>query len=249
MARILSVEVSLENQKMSAREALEIRHALEDKIEEAGVGKIVGGGCMADGSSIDFDLATKDPEDAEALVKDLLAHADLLRYAELTWQEEEIDDEDLEEAESESQRGYIHNACENTTFVTDDTFKAVADPLPGCVSTFCSHCAKQFPVADYQWADTGENLADYYRRHQEKVSGLGKLWISRWFGLGVPAAVAIGMATLGIWLLVRGSGFLGVLVLMFGFTMLPLAAIIGWRMGCQAILKSALGVSDPRELK
>jgi hypothetical protein len=82
MAKTLWVEISLTDQGLTGVEALEVRHALEEQIEDAGIGDIVGGGCMTDGSACDFEIEADDLDAVEAFLRDLLAHADLLDAAE-----------------------------------------------------------------------------------------------------------------------------------------------------------------------
>ena len=81
MAQLISVEISLASQGLSGVEALEVRNALEEQIENAGVGEVVGGGCATDGSSCDFEVEADDLEAAEAFLRELLEHVDLLDAA------------------------------------------------------------------------------------------------------------------------------------------------------------------------
>jgi hypothetical protein len=78
MSGKLWVEISLAGQGLSGTEALEVRDALEEQIEIAEVGEIVGGGCSTDGSSCDFELQSDDLDAAEEYLRGLLGHADLL---------------------------------------------------------------------------------------------------------------------------------------------------------------------------
>lgn len=78
MADKLWVEISLAGHGLSGIEALEVRNALEEQIEIAEVGEIVGGGCSTDGGSCDFELQSDDLDAAEEYLRGLLAHAELL---------------------------------------------------------------------------------------------------------------------------------------------------------------------------
>lgn len=78
MTTTIWVEISLASQGLSGIEAFEVRNALEEQIENAGIGEVVGGGCAIDGSSCDFEVRADDPTAAEEFLRDLLTHADLL---------------------------------------------------------------------------------------------------------------------------------------------------------------------------
>jgi hypothetical protein len=81
MAGSIGVEISLADQGLSGAEALEIRSALEDQIESAGIGEIVGGGCATDGSGCDFEVKANDIQAAEEFLRGLLEHCGLLDAA------------------------------------------------------------------------------------------------------------------------------------------------------------------------
>lgn len=78
MAKTLWIEISLAGQGLSGAEALEVRNAIEEQIEDVGIGEIVGGGCATDGSSCDFQLSASDLKAAEKELRKFLAHVDLL---------------------------------------------------------------------------------------------------------------------------------------------------------------------------
>jgi hypothetical protein len=78
MAKTLWVEISLAGQGLSASDALEVRNAIEEQIEDCDIGEVVGGGCATDGSGCDFELSAPDLKAAEKELKKLLAHAGLL---------------------------------------------------------------------------------------------------------------------------------------------------------------------------
>ena len=71
------IQISLTDQDVSGGEAVEIRHAIEDQIEAAGIGEITGGGTQVDGSAIDFQLKVDDPEAAKTFLDAFLDHCDL----------------------------------------------------------------------------------------------------------------------------------------------------------------------------
>jgi len=84
MADTLNVEISLAGQGLSGPEALEFRNALEEQIDNAGVGEVVGGGCATDGSSVDFEVQSDDLDAAEEFLRGLLAHVELLEATTIT---------------------------------------------------------------------------------------------------------------------------------------------------------------------
>jgi len=78
MPSTIWVEISLASQGLSGAEALEVRNALEEQIEDAGIGEVVGGGCATDGSGCDFELTADDLDAAEQELRQFLSHVDLL---------------------------------------------------------------------------------------------------------------------------------------------------------------------------
>ncbi len=78
MSKTLYLAISLEGQGLSGPEAYEVRSALEDQIDDSGLGEVVGGGCATDGSAVDIDIETDDFDALEEFLRDLLGHAELL---------------------------------------------------------------------------------------------------------------------------------------------------------------------------
>ena len=71
------IEISLADQGLSGAEALEVRHAIEDQVEAAGVGDVIGGGCNVDGSAIDIEVEVEDADAAKSFFDEFLKHCDL----------------------------------------------------------------------------------------------------------------------------------------------------------------------------
>ena len=71
------MEISLADQNMSGSEALQVRHAIEDQIEAAGIGEVIGGGCNVDGTGIDIELEVEDAEAAREFFDAFLDHCEL----------------------------------------------------------------------------------------------------------------------------------------------------------------------------
>lgn len=78
MTATIWVEISLASHGLSGAEAFEIRNALEEQIENAGIGEVVGGGCATDGAACDLEVSSDDLDAAEKGLRDLLSHAGLL---------------------------------------------------------------------------------------------------------------------------------------------------------------------------
>lgn len=78
------IEISLADQDLSGGEAVEVRHAMEDQIEAAGIGEVTGGGAQVDGSAIDIQLAVDDPEAAKEFLDEFLEHCELTENTTIT---------------------------------------------------------------------------------------------------------------------------------------------------------------------
>lgn len=77
MLQTLVLVISLEDQGLDAAQALEIRNALEDQIEDNTDAEVVAGGARTDGAEIDLQLTTADTATTMAFIQGLLAHAGL----------------------------------------------------------------------------------------------------------------------------------------------------------------------------
>src|SRR5687767_4346201 len=61
-------------------------------------------------------------------------------------------------------RAYTHSSCGNNTIVDDWAFAAICDPYYTTSGTICSACSRPFPLDEFAWADTGENIEAYRKR-------------------------------------------------------------------------------------
>ena len=77
MAGRILLEISLTSQGLSGSQALQVRNAIEDQVDDSGVGEVVGAGCAVDGSSCHLDIETEDFDAAESFLRDLLDHVGL----------------------------------------------------------------------------------------------------------------------------------------------------------------------------
>ena len=77
MAQRWHIEISLEGQDLTGAEAVQTRHAIEDQIEAAEIGDVIGGGCQVDGSAMDFELAVTDAAAAKDFLDAFLEHCEL----------------------------------------------------------------------------------------------------------------------------------------------------------------------------
>ena len=54
-------------------------------------------------------------------------------------------------------RPYRHRRCEGVTYVGDDDFTDITNPLVFCTGTMCVHCNKGVGLDKVFWVDTGES--------------------------------------------------------------------------------------------
>ncbi len=116
--------------------------------------------------------------------------------------------------------------------------------------TWCSQCSSFFPVSDYEWADTGEQITDYYARHAAKATSVERFLCSKKF---LVASVVIGLL-LGVFVglyFFRNAG-LGQKIAMtalLGFIGVFIAAAVNVSVISTTIVRRVCGVSDTRVLK
>ncbi|KAA5541050.1 hypothetical protein FYK55_19330 [Roseiconus nitratireducens] len=78
-------------------------------------------------------------------------------------------------------RAYRHVQCDNETVVSGQPFELVSNPMSSITQTWCSDCNGYFPISDYQWSDTGENLSDYFARHTQSATDMQRFLCSKKF--------------------------------------------------------------------
>lgn len=69
--------ISLQGQGLNGSEALDIRNAIEEQIEENTDANIVGSGGYVDGSEVDLVIETTDFKNTVEFIKGLMIHAEL----------------------------------------------------------------------------------------------------------------------------------------------------------------------------
>jgi hypothetical protein len=147
-------------------------------------------------------------------------------------------------------RTYKHTKCGQETVVSDESFSVVSNPLSDMTRTWCSPCNSFFPVSEYEWADTGERIVDYYARHSAKATAFDRFLCSRTFlilsvVLGLLVGAAVG------YMLVRNGG-LGQKILVSGFlgvVGVVIAAAVNVSVISKVIAKRVFGVADTRLLR
>lgn len=146
-------------------------------------------------------------------------------------------------------RSYRHLKCGKVTIVSEGDYKVLANPLTACQETVCAACEEAFPIQEFEWADTGENIVDYHVRHKAKLSPSTVTICSANLGcavllLGIIAGLAVGIVSgrsLGLgWGI--GIGVVAVLVALY-------AAVVIWDSFTSGRLTRELGVPDVRCLK
>lgn len=146
-------------------------------------------------------------------------------------------------------RVYRHVTCGGETMVSGQSFEVVSNPMSSMERTFCSTCNAMFPIAEYEWVNTKENLADYYARHTENATDMQRFLCSKKFMVGLAAFFAI-LATVGVYFLVADAGILAmVLSLIAAFVVgAMIGAAIFLNVVEKPIKKKVCGVSDTRML-
>ncbi len=147
-------------------------------------------------------------------------------------------------------RIYRHVKCNNDTVVAGNAFKGVSNPLSSMTRTWCSKCNAYFPMSDYAWADTGENLADYYTRHSAKATDLQRFLCSKTFMVALWVIGFVSAATGSYFLFnQRPLGTKLVLVPIAGVIGVVIASVIFVEGFASPIERKVCGVKDTRLLK
>jgi len=60
-------------------------------------------------------------------------------------------------------RVYIHERCSQGTQISGSDFSRLCSPGT-TIPTICASCKRAFPLREFRWEDTGENVADYTQR-------------------------------------------------------------------------------------
>jgi hypothetical protein len=125
-------------------------------------------------------------------------------------------------------RNYVHLECGELTSIEGPEFTATADPFNEIVQTQCAACECMCCISEFQWEDTGENIAEYQARYREMIpddvreefleacghsATIRRVLIGAVIGtlLGIGCGVLAGIFL--HWILGIAVGLLGVLVL------------------------------------
>ncbi len=85
-------------------------------------------------------------------------------------------------------RAYVHTRCQQTTVISGDDWLGLCNPFSQTSGTICSHCNNGFPVKEFEWADTRENVMSYVRRVRRQTPLLWRMWFW-WLGPLCGAAI------------------------------------------------------------
>jgi hypothetical protein len=146
-------------------------------------------------------------------------------------------------------RAYRHVQCGDETLVGGQSFEVVSNPMSSMERTFCSTCNAMFPIADYEWCDTGENLAAYYARHTTTATDLQRFLCSKKFMVALIGLGAV-LTAAGCYYLVRDQILLAKTICLFAG--LVVGAVIGGAVFLNVfekpITRKVCGVRDTRLL-
>lgn len=147
-------------------------------------------------------------------------------------------------------RVYRHRICDSETVISGQSFEVASNPLAEMTRTWCNHCNSFFPVSDFEWADTGEQIALYYARHSARASNLERFLCSKTF--------LVASAVIGFLLGAAGGGYLFrnealwlkiPMMLFVGFIGVFIAAAMNVSVIARIIVRRVCGVGDTRLLK
>ena len=145
-------------------------------------------------------------------------------------------------------RVYQHLQCGTQTVISGQAFEVASNPLSDMTRTWCNQCNAFFPVADYEWSDTGEKISDYYARHSARATALERFLCSKRFMIICAVAGFILGAVGGYFLFRNQRLWLQILMVPFvGGVGTFIAAAIYLMLG-KPITKRVCGVSDTRVL-
>ena len=145
-------------------------------------------------------------------------------------------------------RVYRHLQCGSETVISGQSFEVASNPLSDMTRTWCSQCSSFFPITEYQWADTGEKISDYYVRHSAKATQLDRFLCSKKFMM-ICAIAGFILGAIGGYFLFRDQK------LWLQIFMVPFVGGLGVFGACaiylaigKPITKRVCGVSDTRVL-
>lgn len=154
-----------------------------------------------------------------------------------------MDQQDIPES-----RDYRHVQCGTETVISGDAFEIGSNPLSDVTRTWCATCDAFFPVSEFEWSDTGENISDYYSRHSASATKLDRFFCSKRF-MVICAITGFILGAVGGYFLFRDEQ------LWLQVFMVPFLGGLGVFLACamflqldKLITKRVCGVSDTRTL-
>ncbi|TWU59314.1 hypothetical protein Poly51_21020 [Rubripirellula tenax] len=147
-------------------------------------------------------------------------------------------------------RAYRHITCGSETVVGGQSFEVVSNPMSSMEQTKCSMCNAMFPISDYVWADTDENLSDYYARHTTTATDLQRLLCSKKMMVGLVAVSALAAAA-GVYVLVANDDLFTRTICLLGGLMIGafIGATLFLHVFANPITRKVCGVRDTRLLR
>ncbi|MCA9074185.1 MAG: hypothetical protein KDA93_04065 [Planctomycetaceae bacterium] len=147
-------------------------------------------------------------------------------------------------------RAYRHVQCQTETVVGEESFVVASNPMSSMEQTFCSTCQMMFPIAEFEWVDTGETIADYYARHSADATDMQRLLCSKKCMVAIALLGAL-LGAIAFYLLVKDDDFTTQAFVIFAG--LAVGGVIGLQVFLKVfegpITRKVCGVSDTRLLK
>ena len=146
-------------------------------------------------------------------------------------------------------RVYRHLQCNSETTISGQPFEVMSNPISDMTRTWCTQCNAHFPISDYVWADTNENIVDYYARHGAKATSLQRFLCSKRMMI-ILGGTGLVLGAIGGFMLFRNGGMGQKLI------MVPFCGGVGGFIGlaiyvsllCEPIKRRVCGVKDTRTL-
>ena len=147
-------------------------------------------------------------------------------------------------------RNYRHRKCGTETTVSGQSFETVSNPMSSMEQTFCTACNAMFGITEYEWCDSGETIADYYKRHSKNATPIQRFLTSKKFMVLTILLIALPASGGAYWLMANNNWLARVLGVAGG---LVIGAFIGMMIFVEVfakpITRKVCGVADTRTLK
>ncbi len=155
----------------------------------------------------------------------------------------------MTEAQVPESRTYRHVKCQTETTVTGQSFEVMSNPMSDLERTWCTQCDSFFPLGEYEWADTGENVTAYYARLSTKATSLQRFLVSKKCML-ILGSLGLVLGGIGGGLLFRNNGTAAIILMTLFCGGLGAFAGLAFYISvlCNPITRNVCGVSDTRTL-